>query len=188
MRTGYRRPGQPATGPTTGATSPVVEADTSPASTGPAPAEVGPTGRSPQQHGYEHLVALFAEHAALPDGHPRRERLRSALISGYLPVARNIARKYGYRGENPDDLEQVATVGLVLAVDRFDPTRGIDFLSFAVPTITGEVLRHFRDRTAAVRVPRRLRRAASAPRLAAWSGMERHGAACGALRSCSKCR
>jgi RNA polymerase sigma-B factor len=177
VRTGYRRPGQPATGPTTGATSPVVEADTAPADPGPAPVEVGPTGRSPQQHGYEHLVPLFAEHAALPDGHPRRERLRSALISGYLPVARNIARKYGYRGENPDDLEQVATVGLVLAVDRFDPTRGIDFLSFAVPTITGEVLRHFRDRTAAVRVPRRLRQLQSQIYDAAAQLGQRHGRA-----------
>ena len=69
-------------------------------------------------------------------------------------MARNIAHKYGYRGENPDDIEQV---GLVLAVDRFEPGRGFDFLSFAVPTITGEVLRHFQDRANTVRVPRRLR-------------------------------
>jgi RNA polymerase sigma-B factor len=60
-------------------------------------------------------------------------------------------------GENPDDLEQVATLGLVLAVDRFEHDRGIDLLSFAVPTITGEVLRHFRDRSATIRLPRRLR-------------------------------
>jgi len=115
------------------------------------------SGRAPQRHGYEHLVPLFAERAALPDGHPRRERLRDELITGYLPVARNIARKYGSRGENVDDLQQVAMVGLVLAVDRFDHQRGIEFLSFAVPTIAGEVLRHLRDRTMAVRVPRRLR-------------------------------
>jgi RNA polymerase sigma-B factor len=83
--------------------------------------------------------------------------VRVELIAGYLPVARNIARKYGYRGENPDDVEQVASVGLVLAVDRFEPKRGVDFLSFAVPTITGEVLRHFRDRATTIRVPRRLR-------------------------------
>jgi RNA polymerase sigma-B factor len=65
--------------------------------------------------------------------------------------------KYGYRGENPDDIEQVASVGLVLAVDRFEPGRGSDFLSFAVPTIAGEVLRHFRERANTARVPRRLR-------------------------------
>jgi RNA polymerase sigma-B factor len=100
---------------------------------------------------------LFAECTALPEGHPRRNELRNRLINEYVPVARHIARKYGYRGENPDDLEQVATVGLILAVDRFDPGRGVDFLSFAVPTISGEVLRHFRDRAAMIRVPRRLR-------------------------------
>jgi RNA polymerase sigma-B factor len=111
-------------------------------------------GRRP---GYEHLVPLFAERAALPEGHPRRGRLRAELIAGYLPVARHIARKYGYRGEPPQDLEQVASLGLILAVDRFDSERDIDFLSFAVPTITGEVLRHFRDRAHTIRVPRRLR-------------------------------
>ena len=69
----------------------------------------------------------------------------------------HIARRYGYRGEPADDLEQVATLGLILAVDRFEPGRGVDFLSFAVPTVTGEVLRHLRDRSSAIRVPRRLR-------------------------------
>jgi RNA polymerase sigma-B factor len=72
-------------------------------------------------------------------------------------VAQHIARRYGYRGEPVDDLEQVATLGLILAVDRFEAERGIDFLSFAVPTITGEVLRYLRDRSSAIRVPRRLR-------------------------------
>jgi len=114
-------------------------------------------GRPERRHGYEHLAPLFAERAALPDGHPRRERLRAQLIAGYLPVARHIAHRYGYRGEHPHDLEQVASVGLILALDRFDPGRDVDFLSFAVPTITGEVLRHFRDRTTTIRVPRRLR-------------------------------
>jgi RNA polymerase sigma-B factor len=112
------------------------------------------TGR---QNGYEHLAPLFTECRRLPADDPRRARLRAELIAGYRPVAQHIARKYIHRGENPDDLEQVATVGLILAVDRFDPERGVDFLSFAVPTITGEVLRHFRDRSMAVRVPRRLR-------------------------------
>jgi RNA polymerase sigma-B factor len=94
---------------------------------------------------------------ALPEGHVDRERLRAELIAGYLPVARNIARRFRNRDENLDDVEQVAAVGLVLAVDRFEPGLGFDFLSFAVPTITGEVQRHFRDRTNAIRVPRRLR-------------------------------
>jgi len=107
--------------------------------------------------GYEHLTPLFVERHGLPHGHPRRARLREEVIAGYRPVAQHIARKYVYRGENPDDLEQVAVLGLILAVDRFEPDRGVDFLSYAVPTITGEVLRHFRDRAATIRVPRRLR-------------------------------
>lgn len=116
-----------------------------------------PAGRDPGRTGYEHLTPLFAEHAALPDGDARREALRDELICGYMPVARHIARRYRHRGENTDDLEQVATLGLILAVDRFEPVRGVEFLSFAVPTITGEVLRHFRDKATTIRVPRRLR-------------------------------
>jgi RNA polymerase sigma-B factor len=84
--------------------------------------------------GYEHLAPLFVEHAALPAGHPRRQALRSELINGDLLVAQHIARKYVSRGENSDDLEQVAVLGLILAVDRFVPERGTDFLAFAVPT------------------------------------------------------
>jgi len=122
------------------------------------PGHASPEQAQPERrHGYEHLAPLFAERAALPDGHRRRERLRAQLIAGYLPVARHIAHRYGYRGENAQDIEQVASVGLILAVDRFDPGRDVDFLSFAVPTITGEVLRHFRDRTTTIRLPRRLR-------------------------------
>ena len=113
--------------------------------------------RRPIRGGYEHLTPLFAERATLPEDDPRRERLRDELIAGHLPVARHIARRYVHRGDNPEDLEQVASVGLVLAVDRFDPARGADFLSFAVPTISGEVLRYFRDRASPIRTPRRLR-------------------------------
>jgi RNA polymerase sigma-B factor len=127
-----------------------------PAQLASAPAQRGAVAPA-SGSGYEHMAPLFAERAGLPEGHPRRERLRDELIAGHLPLARNIARKYAYRGDNPDDLEQVASVGLVLAVDRFDPGRGIDFLSYAVPTIRGEVLRYFRDRANTIRTPRRLR-------------------------------
>ncbi len=125
-------------------------------SSGPATPSGG-AGRAARRTDYDHLAPLFTARAALPEGHQRRAALRAELIAGYLPVAEHIARKYRHRGEDPGDLAQVASVGLVLAVDRFDPGRGIDFLSFAVPTITGEVLRHFRDRATAIRVPRRLR-------------------------------
>ena len=106
---------------------------------------------------YAHLAPLFTERARMAADDPRRDKLRAELITGYLPVARNIAHRFVHRGDIPDDLEQVATVGLIGAVDRFEPDRGIDFLSYAVPTITGEVRRHFRDRTWSMRVPRRLK-------------------------------
>ena len=106
---------------------------------------------------YAHLAPLFVEFAALPPGHPDRVALRNKLVTGYLPVVQHIARRFAGRGEPVDDLEQAGTVGLLNAVDRFEPGRGIDFLSYAVPTITGEVRRHFRDRTWSMRVPRRLK-------------------------------
>lgn len=106
---------------------------------------------------YGHLAPLLEEHAALATGDPRREELRAELVTGYLPVAQHIARRFSGRGEPIDDLVQVATVGLINAVDRFSPDRGSDFLSFAVPTISGEVRRHFRDLGWSMRVPRRLK-------------------------------
>lgn len=106
---------------------------------------------------YAHLVPLLAEFATLEPDDPRREGLRDELVEGYLPVARHIARRFSNRGEPMDDLVQVATVGLINAVDRFQPDRGSDFFSFAVPTISGEVRRHFRDQGWSMRVPRRLK-------------------------------
>jgi RNA polymerase sigma-B factor len=126
-------------------------------------------------NGYEHLAPLFAEHDGLPDGDPRRAALREELITSYRPVAQHIARRYNHRGDNPDDLEQVATVGLILAVDRFEPERQVDFLSFAVPTITGEVLRYFRDRSVTIRVPRRLRQLRGQIHDAVAELSQRHG-------------
>lgn len=105
---------------------------------------------------YAELAPLFQEHASLDGSDPRREELRDELVTEHLPVARHIARRFSHRGESLEDLTQVATVGLINAVDRFDPARGVDFLSYAVPTIMGEVRRHFRDTGWAVRVPRRL--------------------------------
>jgi RNA polymerase sigma-B factor len=79
---------------------------------------------------------------------------REALIERYLPLARHLARRYKGSGAELDDLYQVAAFALVKAVDRFDPDRGIAFSSFAVPTIVGELKRHFRDHGWVVRVPR----------------------------------
>jgi RNA polymerase sigma-B factor len=100
---------------------------------------------------------LFAEFAALPEDSPRRAQLRDELVTSHLPLARHLTRRFNNRGEPLEDLVQVATVGLINSVDRFDPARGVEFLSYAVPTIVGEIKRHFRDHGWAVRVPRRLK-------------------------------
>src|SRR5918997_7217382 len=76
--------------------------------------------------------------------HERDPRDREALVQRYLPLARHLSRRYFTAGER-DDLEQVASLGLLKAIDRFDPSRGLAFTSFAVPTILGELKRYFRD-------------------------------------------
>jgi RNA polymerase sigma-B factor len=81
---------------------------------------------------------------------------REALVERFLPLARQLARRYQRGGEPLDDLVQVASLGLLKAIDRFDPARETAFSSFAVPTILGELKRHFRDKGWSVRVPRDL--------------------------------
>ncbi|TMM01269.1 MAG: SigB/SigF/SigG family RNA polymerase sigma factor [Actinobacteria bacterium] len=89
----------------------------------------------------------------------QRERdtaAREALVERFLPLARQLARRYQRAEEPLEDLFQVAALGLIKAIDRFNPDRDVAFSSYAVPTILGELKRHFRDRTWAVRVPRDL--------------------------------
>ncbi|WP_430332779.1 SigB/SigF/SigG family RNA polymerase sigma factor [Rhodococcus sp. ACT016] len=100
---------------------------------------------------------MFRSLRSLAPDDPIRRDLRRDIITRCLPLAEHIARRFDRRGEPFDDLMQVASLGLVNAVDRFDVDRGSDFLAFAVPTIMGEVRRHFRDAGWAVRVPRRLK-------------------------------
>jgi RNA polymerase sigma-B factor len=83
-------------------------------------------------------------------------RVRERLVHRFLPLARSLAGRYQRSNEPFDDLVQVASLGLVKAIDRFDPDNGASFSSYAVPTILGELKRHFRDRTWSVRVPRGL--------------------------------
>jgi RNA polymerase sigma-B factor len=83
-------------------------------------------------------------------------RARELLTERYLPLARRLARRYQRREEPLEDLVQVASLGLLKAIDRFDADRDVAFSSFAVPTVLGEIKRHFRDRTWSVRVPRDL--------------------------------
>ena len=99
---------------------------------------------------------LITALAALPAEHPSRPELRDRTVEAWLPLARHLAQRYANRGEHIDDLFQTATVGLLKAVDRFDPEFGVDFAGYAIPTIVGEIKRHFRDRTWSIRVPRRL--------------------------------
>ncbi|WP_173874929.1 RNA polymerase sigma factor SigF [Streptomyces albus subsp. chlorinus] len=99
--------------------------------------------------------ALFVELRKLPDG-PERAELRNRLVRMHLPLVEHLARRFRNRGEPLDDLTQVATIGLIKSVDRFDPERGVEFSTYATPTVVGEIKRHFRDKGWAVRVPRRL--------------------------------
>jgi RNA polymerase sigma-B factor len=100
---------------------------------------------------------LLAAFVALPAHHPSRSGLRERVIEAWLPLAHHLARRYAERNEPLDDLCQVAAIGLIKAIDRFDPTVGVDFVPFAVPTITGEIKRHFRDHTWPVHVLRRVK-------------------------------
>jgi RNA polymerase sigma-B factor len=99
---------------------------------------------------------MFEQLAALEAGTSEHEELRAALIERHLPLVTFMARKFADRGEPLDDLIQVGTIGLIKAIDRFEISKGFEFSTFATPTIVGEIKRHFRDKTWAVRVPRRL--------------------------------
>jgi RNA polymerase sigma-B factor len=100
---------------------------------------------------------LVDEHELLRRWHEERDdQARRVLIERMMPLVRSLARRYANRGEPLDDLEQVGCVGLIKAVDRFDIHRELRFSTFAVPTILGEIKRHFRDRAWSVRVSRGL--------------------------------
>ncbi|NUP28291.1 MAG: RNA polymerase sigma factor SigF [Nocardia sp.] len=106
---------------------------------------------------YDGIEPLLEQLTAMDAADPARAELREEIMRRCLPLADHIARRFTGRGENYEDLHQIASLGLVLAVDRYDAGRGSSFVAFAVPTIMGEVRRHFRDHTWAVRVPRRVK-------------------------------
>lgn len=99
---------------------------------------------------------LFARLAVTDQATLSRQRIRDELVEMHLPLVEYLARRFRNRGEPLDDLVQVATIGLIKAVDRFDLDRGVEFSTYATPTIVGEIKRHFRDKGWAIRVPRRL--------------------------------
>ena len=123
-----------------------------------APANDALTVPTPRRSNeYAHCAPLFHERSRLDAEDPRRAALRERLITEHLPLAEHIARRFSGRGEPFEDLLQVARTGLIRAVDRYAADRGSDFVSFAVPTIMGEVRRHFRDVGWSMRVPRTLK-------------------------------
>lgn len=85
------------------------------------------------------------------------DEARERLVNRYLPLVRSLASRYAGRGEPLEDLVQVGSIGLLLAIERFDLERGVQFTTYAVPTIVGEIQRHFRDRAWALHVPRRMK-------------------------------
>jgi RNA polymerase sigma-B factor len=148
-------------------------------------------GSDSRPNEYADVRGMFRELAGLAADSSEFQRHRDKIVERCLPLADHIARRFEGRGEPRDDLVQVARVGLVNAVVRFDVDAGSDFVSFAVPTIMGEVRRHFRDNSWSVKVPRRLKelhlrlgaataelsqrlgRAPTATELAAELGMDR---------------
>ncbi|MGV0714787.1 SigB/SigF/SigG family RNA polymerase sigma factor [Mycolicibacterium sp. XJ662] len=106
---------------------------------------------------YDDIPELIRTVRGMPPECVAYQRMHEQIVRRCLPLAEHIARRYDGRGEPRDDLLQTARLGLLNAIKRFDPTSGHDFLSFAVPTIMGEVKRYFRDNGWAVHVPRRLK-------------------------------
>jgi RNA polymerase sigma-B factor len=89
------------------------------------------------------------------------EKARDELVERYMPLVRSLAGRYSGRGEPHEDLVQVGSIGLLLAIERFDTSREVQFTTYAVPTIVGEIQRHFRDRSWALHVPRRMKELSS---------------------------
>ncbi len=110
---------------------------------------------SGQQIPREELRALHREYRASSDS-AEKDRIRERLVEGYRSLVYFLARKFINRGEPLDDIVQVGFLGLIKAIERFEPEMGNEFTTFATPTVTGEIKRYFRDKGWAIRFPRRL--------------------------------
>ncbi len=118
---------------------------------------VSPGSREDSSHDCRGMIETgLADESCLWAERDRNPRAREELLNRYLAYAKSIAMKFRGQAESLDDLVQVASLGLVNAVNRYDPSRGIPFVAFASPTITGELKRHFRDHTSTMRIPRSL--------------------------------
>lgn len=124
---------------------------------GAGDARATPPPTAPAAARRERSRELFAELSALDPGDPRHPQVRAELVELHAGLAYSLANRFSRRGQPDDDLQQVAMLGLLKAIDRFDPDRAIEFSSFATPTIRGEIRRYFRDSSWAVHVPRGLR-------------------------------
>ncbi len=132
--------------------------DTEPA-TGAAPAEpgAGPVDHATRvEQTRRRSAELFAEMRADGASQAVRTTSRDGLVHLHLPLVEHCARRFRNRGEPFEDLVQVGTIGLIKSIDRFDTDRGVEFSTYATPTIIGEIKRYFRDKGWAIRVPRRL--------------------------------
>ncbi|WP_406006822.1 RNA polymerase sigma factor SigF [Streptomyces sp. NBC_00637] len=119
--------------------------------------------------------AMFVELRKLESSSAEYAEMRNMLVRMHLPLVEHLARRFRNRGEPLDDLTQVATIGLIKSVDRFDPERGVEFSTYATPTVVGEIKRHFRDKGWAVRVPRRLQELRLALTTATAELSQQHG-------------
>jgi RNA polymerase sigma-B factor len=112
----------------------------------------------PSGHGSERNIAatdMLGELHRLPADSPQRKALRDELVQAHMPLVVYLARRFSGRNEPMNDLVQVGSIGLIKAIDRFDPERGLEFSTYATPTILGEIKRHFRDTGWLIHVPRR---------------------------------
>jgi RNA polymerase sigma-B factor len=130
------------------------DASASPSITDDTP--VAPSQRDERAADRARTKELFGELAKTAEDDPSHRQVRDQLVEMHLPLVEYLARRFRNRGEPLDDLVQVATIGLIKSIDRFDLDRGVEFSTYATPTIVGEIKRHFRDKGWAIRVPRRL--------------------------------
>lgn len=122
-----------------------------------APPRPAPPATKQSDDSYDDVVEMFVVLRRLPAESHQYARQRERIVSRCLPLADHVASHFARRGEGLDDLVQVARLGLMNAINRFDPAKGPSFIGFAVPTMMGEVRRYFRDYSWGMRVPRRLR-------------------------------
>jgi RNA polymerase sigma-B factor len=151
-------PTAPAPAPEAPTAEAPAAAPTEPSAPAPAPMPA-PPARSTNSNAVEARAltqVLFDELSGLEPGTKEHSRVRAALIEVNLPLVRYAAARFRSRNEPMEDVVQVGTIGLINAIDRFDPERGVQFPTFAMPTVVGEIKRYFRDNVRTVHVPRRL--------------------------------